>query len=262
MRVGHDQPVDETEMTLAMDWDYRDLTWYFWSEKFDGCRAYWDGFQFWTRGGNVIAAPDWFTAALPNGIPLDGEIWCGRGEYIQAMNAVRHGLFTKACKFVAFDTPSQTGDWLKRMEFADLFRNEIVITPARGVVQNRNEASDIAARFIAAGGEGAMFRSPDVFKYERKRTKHLFRIKAKNLVEPWRQEGGRGAKTVGDGADGVLGKARNRHQHQEADGRNQTAARPIVGLDVSLFPFDPEIDWNIRQILGDESVDTRALTKL
>lgn len=51
---------------------------YWVSEKLDGVRGYWDGEKMLTRGGERIAAPDWFTAGLPK-IPMDGELWVGRG---------------------------------------------------------------------------------------------------------------------------------------------------------------------------------------
>lgn len=226
--------MNERDMTLARDWDFRDCTHYFWSEKFDGCRAYWDGFQLWTRGGHVIMAPDWFKAALPHGVPLDGEVWCGRGGYIEAMNAVRHGLFTRACKFVAFDAPDGLGFWPQRMATADLFRSEVVMTPERGLICSRDEPSERAARIIAEGGEGLMLRHPDVNRYERKRTLHLLRIKEKNLYAPW----------------------------HNMSPRRPKATPGVVGLDVGLFPHDPEIEWNISRLLGAARIDLRAVTKI
>ena len=52
---------------------------YWVSEKYDGMRGYWDGKQLWTRGGERVAAPAWFTAPLP-AVPMDGELWAGRGR--------------------------------------------------------------------------------------------------------------------------------------------------------------------------------------
>ena len=65
--------MNESQMTLGTDYtpDVNPVGWLV-SEKLNGCRAYWDGSQFWTRGGNVIAAPDWFIDGLP-AVHLDGE---------------------------------------------------------------------------------------------------------------------------------------------------------------------------------------------
>lgn len=76
--------------------------------KLDGIRCFWDGgvtrgmkksdvpwanndkderyktapvsSGLWTRYGNCIAAPDWWLDSLPK-IPMDGEIWAGRGRH-------------------------------------------------------------------------------------------------------------------------------------------------------------------------------------
>ncbi|MGO2563434.1 MAG: DNA ligase, partial [Pseudoalteromonas nigrifaciens] len=53
---------------------HSDVSNYLVSEKFDGVRAIWTGKQFVTRQGNVINAPEWFTAPLPK-VWLDGELW-------------------------------------------------------------------------------------------------------------------------------------------------------------------------------------------
>ena len=214
--------MDEKSFTLARDWDFRDCTGYFWSEKFDGCRAFWDGFQLWTRDGNIIKAPASFTNKLPCGVALDGEIWCGRGEYIQAMNAVRHGMFTDACRFVAFDFPDACGKWTDRMKLADGFRSEIVLTPERGVIGYRDEPSIMADGIIKAGGEGLMLRHPKVLRYEAKRTNHLMRVKAKNLFAPW---------------------------HGMKDTRPPCN---VPGFHVNKLAFDPEIEWKISACLSGE----------
>jgi len=61
---------------------------YWVSEKLDGVRAYWDGERFWSRGGNEYRAPDWFTEGFPD-VPMDGELWMGRGRFAELSGAVR-----------------------------------------------------------------------------------------------------------------------------------------------------------------------------
>lgn len=86
------------------------------SEKLDGIRAFWDGgftrgmpsveipwanidkdhiykkkmisTGLWTRYGHVLHAPEWFVSDLL-GMPLDGELWMGRGLFQKTMSAVR-----------------------------------------------------------------------------------------------------------------------------------------------------------------------------
>jgi DNA ligase-1 len=232
--------MNESAMTLARDWDYRDLSGFYWSEKFDGCRAYWDGHCFWTRGGHVVDAPASALRQMPDGVELDGELWCGRGTLVEAANAVRHGLWTDNVRFVAFDAPGQRGDWMRRMAFADAFKNDFVLTVERGVVEHREHASDIAAAIIAAGGEGAMFRNPAALDYRRKRTLNLIRIKAGNLYAPWRKP------------EWTAVEARN-YSDTGSTTRQKPAYNPrgkTAGLDVNLFPFDPAINHRIETVLG------------
>lgn len=65
-----------------------DVTQYLISEKYDGVRAMWDGKQFYSRQGNIINAPTWFTKDLPK-TPLDGELWLSHGEFDALSGAVR-----------------------------------------------------------------------------------------------------------------------------------------------------------------------------
>ena len=65
---------------------------YWVSEKYDGIRAYWDGRQLLTRGGQSIAVPDWFVANWP------ATAWtasCGLAE----------GNFKKYCPLLCSSPP-------------------------------------------------------------------------------------------------------------------------------------------------------------
>lgn len=108
--------------------------WY-WSEKLDGMRAFWDGgisrgmdiesipwanlaksggghkaTGLWSRYGKVIHAPDWFLDNLAIGKPLDGELWTGRGEFQRIVGITKrlpeNALPWDDVKFMMFDMPS------------------------------------------------------------------------------------------------------------------------------------------------------------
>lgn len=105
---------------------------WFLSEKLDGRRAYWDSgisrgclatevpytntikdkkpvicTGLYTRAGKVVHAPDWFLNELPK-ISLDGELFCGRGEF-QKLTAItaRHipDEGWHDVKYMVFDSP-------------------------------------------------------------------------------------------------------------------------------------------------------------
>src|SRR5690554_2776170 len=61
---------------------------YWVSEKLDGVRGRWDGGRLYTRGGHVIAVPEWFTAGWPD-LVMDGELWIARGRFAEVSGIVR-----------------------------------------------------------------------------------------------------------------------------------------------------------------------------
>ena len=58
------------------------------SEKYDGVRGVWDGSRLRYRSARTVPAPAWFTARLPR-VPLDGELWMGRGRFDELSGIVR-----------------------------------------------------------------------------------------------------------------------------------------------------------------------------
>ncbi len=179
--------IDEKQIALAVDWvGQSSLVGWYASEKLNGCRAYWDGVQFWTREGRVIDAPEWFTKDLPK-IHLDGEIHAGRGvgvgnnnsAYKISMAAVVHGgeWFRQtdageAIRFTTFDAPQADGDWPDRLRQipTDHAIDFTTIVNPRHLVEYMMELRRV-------GAEGAMFRNPDEIGYHAGRTGSLLRWK-------------------------------------------------------------------------------------
>lgn len=92
---------------------------YWVSEKLDGVRAFWDGHVLRFRSGLPIAAPDWFTAALPK-TALDGELWLGRGRFDELSGIVRRQVPVEAdwrtVRYMIFDLPGATGSFSERTQ--------------------------------------------------------------------------------------------------------------------------------------------------
>lgn len=166
--------IHESQMTLATDYHPGiDPAGWLVSEKLNGCRAFWDGRQFWTRGGNIIAAPGWFTAGLPDK-PLDGEIWAGRGRFEEARCAVQYGHWTRRCRFVAFDAPAARGTWRRRMASAARLWRDVVdfeVCPGHDWLMARLRA------VRGDGGEGLVIRHPLIDRYETGRTGNTLKVK-------------------------------------------------------------------------------------
>ena len=60
----------------ATEWDFdtMDPTGWKMTEKYDGMRAYWNGYEFYSRQGRKIQSPDSFKRQIPY-MALDGELW-------------------------------------------------------------------------------------------------------------------------------------------------------------------------------------------
>jgi DNA ligase-1 len=198
-----DAMIDETKMTLARDWIGQvEIDGWLASEKLNGCRAYFDGRRFWTRSGNIIAAPKWFTKGLP-AIHLDGEIHAGRdgnrgkASFEVARVAVQNGgkwfeevspITATPIVFSVFDAPQVAGTWQQRMAEASRAVKKCACAAAvkfqrvRMGLPSQLRAGEISfvdymLRVARLGGEGAMFRHPKAIGYTAGRTETLLRFK-------------------------------------------------------------------------------------
>jgi DNA ligase-1 len=148
---------------------------YWVSEKYDGMRGYWDGKQLWTRGGERVAAPAWFTAPLP-AVPMDGELWAGRGRFADTVSTVRDQTPNEPAwrniRFMVFDLPAQPGDFTARLA---ALRKLLPLTAAPWVLPVPQERAttheDLQAlldKTVRMGGEGLMLhRGSSVYRAER-----------------------------------------------------------------------------------------------
>jgi DNA ligase-1 len=168
--------MNEKQMVLGCDFENQNLSGWFGSEKLDGCRGYWDGAQFWTRGGNVINAPARIAAQMPADVEVDGEFFGGRAGFQLARVAVQHGKFSDAVRFVAFDFPDEPGNYLERLEAGARFNLETV-TPF--AIRDNEHAFSVAREIVASNGEGIVARHPSV-GYERARNTNFLKIKPTN----------------------------------------------------------------------------------
>lgn len=182
--------MDERQMTLARDWHGKSVLGWHFSEKLNGCRAFWDGKQFWTREGNIIRAPQWFTRGLPN-IALDGEIQCGRDgdrgvrSFQVARVALRHGgrWFEEVSpdtatpiQYSVFDCPEAEGTWQQRMKSAARAVKSCATAFAIDFWPVKHYR-DFVSYLQKLKPEGVMFRDPDCAEYQTGRSETLLRFK-------------------------------------------------------------------------------------
>ena len=154
---------------------YRDgtvLADYWVSEKYDGLRGYWDGQALWTRGGERIAVPAWFTAGWPK-VPMDGELWAGHGQFAKAMSTVRQQTPNddawRALRFMVFDLPAHGGTFTERIPELNGMVSRIDQLWVQAVVQSKvaspQALRSLLARTVKNGGEGLMLhRGASLYK--------------------------------------------------------------------------------------------------
>jgi DNA ligase-1 len=162
---------------------------YWVSEKLDGVRGYWDGEKLLTRGGERIAAPSWFTAGWPR-VPMDGELWAGRGQFPRAVSTVRQqtpdDAAWRAMRFMVFDLPAQGGSFTERIPVLNGLVSRIDQPWVQAVAQfklaNHQTLQSLLAKTVKQGGEGLMLhRGASLYKGQR--TDDLLKVKTHEDTE-------------------------------------------------------------------------------
>ena len=157
----------EPKLLLAHRWKNDiDIGGWWMSEKLDGVRAYWTGECFLSRLGNQYLAPDWFLERFPS-TPLDGELFCGRGQFQRAVSIVRRHDASddwKDVRYVVFDAPAEHAPFEDRLA---TIRDRLVACDSPYIdVHPHERCRDVShlevelARLEAMGAEGLMLRQP------------------------------------------------------------------------------------------------------
>ena len=153
------------------------------SEKLDGVRAYWDGKELFTKNGNKIYAPIWFTKDLPN-FELDGELWTKRDDFENIQNIVLDKTPSKNWQEITyniFEVPNQEGNFFDRLKVLEnhLKQNSIIhlkIIP-QIKIKDTNHLNAFLENLVSKKAEGVIIknytksyfsgRSSDILKYKK-----------------------------------------------------------------------------------------------
>jgi len=162
---------------------------YWVSEKYDGVRGFWDGRTLRTRGGETVQAPAWFTAGWPE-VPMDGELWAGRGRFSHAQSTTRQqqpgDVAWRQMRFMVFDLPGDKGTFDQRLPSLNALV-EGLRQPWVQAVPQRRVANDAALqallhRTVRAGGEGLMLHR-GASLYRAGRSDDLIKVKTHEDTE-------------------------------------------------------------------------------
>ncbi len=154
------------------------------SEKFDGVRCYWNGFQFMTREHNIIKVPAYFYEQMPS-CWLDGELWAGRGKLNAAVNSIRNKKYNNwnILKFMVFDLPMNKQLFLHRVEKLnnlELPKHCEVVQQTR--INNKKHLMNFHKEVLNNGGEGVVIKSPTNIYYPG-RTNQALKLKQEESIE-------------------------------------------------------------------------------
>ena len=162
---------------------------YWVSEKYDGVRGFWDGQKLFTRGGQPVNAPAWFTANWPT-TPLDGELWAGRGQFQKALSTVRQQTpddsAWRGIKFMVFDLPTEPGSFTERLTTLNNAVAKLAVPWVQAVPQSK-VASHAALQsqlkqVSKAGAEGLMLHRGSSL-YKGLRNDDLLKVKTHDDAE-------------------------------------------------------------------------------
>ncbi|TDR28990.1 DNA ligase [Hydromonas duriensis] len=159
------------------------------SEKYDGVRAFWDGEVLRFRGGGAIAAPAWFTQALPK-VALDGELWLGRGQFEATAAIVRrttpNDADWKRVRYMIFELPNATGTFAERVQKIERVvatsANPQLVAVQQFKLANRNSLQNKLNEIVQAGGEGVMLHLASA-PYTTGRSDVLYKLKPRQDAE-------------------------------------------------------------------------------
>lgn len=159
------------------------------SEKYDGARGIWDGAQLRFRSGLPVPAPRWFTERLPP-VPLDGELWLGRGRFEALSGAVRRQVPDdaewRAIRYMVFELPDGQGDFSQRAARITALASQVawgqLVAVPQSVVADRAALARRLGEVVQGGGEGLVLHRADAL-YATGRLPGLLKLKPQQDAE-------------------------------------------------------------------------------
>jgi len=134
------------------------------SEKLDGVRAYWNGQQLLSRGGQVIHAPAWFLKGFP-AFELDGELWTKRQDFENIVSIVRQQKPDNRwhqMTYQVFEVPNQPGGLLERLAVLEAYLKKQPLPQVRLIpqmpVETTAQVQETLDRLVERGAEGLILR--------------------------------------------------------------------------------------------------------
>ena len=169
---------EKPKLLLLKTYKDQNITGWVMSEKLDGIRAYWDGKNLLSRGGNIIHAPKWFTKNYPP-FEIDGELWTKRGDFENISSIVRDKTPSKEWIEIThhiFEVPNAKGTLFERLKKVELYQDSIIKIVPQIFIRDKNHLQQFLMDIESKGGEGVVVRDPKAL-YIAKRTSKALKVK-------------------------------------------------------------------------------------
>ncbi len=170
------------QVTLAKRYKEQAARGWLMSEKLDGWRAVWTGYEFVSRNGTEIAAPKWFLNKMPAGIALDGELHAGRGGFNFIQSALQKKVPQDAdwahITFSAFDALNRQGCFKDRLEYVERIVKDSSVADyiTHKTCRGWLHLLEYFLRLVWVGAEGVVIRNPGAL-YEQFRSPNMLKLK-------------------------------------------------------------------------------------
>ncbi|MCL1124179.1 DNA ligase [Shewanella surugensis] len=152
------------------------------SEKLDGVRGYWDGSALYTRSGNMISVPVWFSRDFP-AYPLDGELWLGRNRFHKMLSLIKQTnpdpQLWRSVRFMVFDLPASTQRFNLRyhvMQAQLKGLSAFLEVIPQYTLKSQKELDTLFIKTIELGGEGLMLHEKTAL-YQIGRSNKIIKLK-------------------------------------------------------------------------------------
>ncbi|WP_428025545.1 DNA ligase [Arcobacter sp.] len=163
-------------------YDDQDITGWYMSEKLDGIRGYWDGKNLYTKNGNLINTPAYFTKDFPP-FTLDGELWSKRDDFenIQAIVLDKEPSNKwSEITYNIFEVPNTKGDFLTRLDKAKVWFDKHPNKNVSIIKQIKCESEEHLLEFldeiVDLNGEGVIIKDASK-KYHTGRSPYILKVK-------------------------------------------------------------------------------------
>ena len=155
------------EVQKPQTYDDNNISGWMMSEKLDGIRGYWDGTNLYSKNGNKIHTPKYFTKNFPP-FALDGELWSQRDDFEFIQSVVLDDIPSddwKKISYNIFEVPNASGDFPTRLskakEWFENHPNSTVKIIKQIQCKDEQQLHTYLDEIIAFKGEGVIIKDPN-----------------------------------------------------------------------------------------------------